>query len=258
MNIAKCDNEELVRLYQLGDKNALDELVLANTNLIHFIIKRYIPRSNRMGDRYIDPDDLLQEGYMGLMRAAEKYDFNKEHSCKFSTYAFQWINQKIHRYVIGGSDKDKANKEIIKVCTSLNKLVSEDDNRSSELIDFLDDSKAIEELSAVDDRMYYEVVRKEIDKAMEDNITLSEREILKLYYGFYGNEESMDNISYMLDMDLKKASNSKQRAINKLRTSKWGRAKYNEEYKEKVMSQSMKRTDQIIDMIDYANNYLYR
>ncbi len=69
---------------------ARDALVMHNLRLVHSIAGRYRGR----GVGYLD---LVQEGTLGLIRAAEKFEFAKGY--RFSTYCFNWITQAIRRYV---------------------------------------------------------------------------------------------------------------------------------------------------------------
>ena len=70
--------------------DARDALVMHNLRLVHSIAGRNRGR----GVAYLD---LVQEGTLGLIRAAEKFEFAKGY--RFSTYCFNWITQSIRRYV---------------------------------------------------------------------------------------------------------------------------------------------------------------
>lgn len=71
-----------------GDREALRTLVEANLRLVMFIARDY-------HDRGCDLEDLVQEGNLGLVRAAEKFDYHR--GCRFSTYATYWIRSSIQR-----------------------------------------------------------------------------------------------------------------------------------------------------------------
>jgi len=80
----------LARLIQQGDQNALHQLIRANLRLVVKIARPY-------GAPDVSFMDLIQEGNMGLMHAAEKYDPEKK--LRFCTYAGWWIRQFIVRYL---------------------------------------------------------------------------------------------------------------------------------------------------------------
>ena len=82
------EEQELSEKIKLGDKSAVQELVYHNLRLVVSIAKKY--KNNHMTLL-----DIIQEGNIGLMKAAEKYDSSK--GFRFSTYATWWIRQAINR-----------------------------------------------------------------------------------------------------------------------------------------------------------------
>jgi RNA polymerase primary sigma factor len=75
---------------QEGDEAAWEELVRCNLRLVIFIARRYVGQG-------IEFLDLVQEGNLGLMRAARRFDAT--FGTKFSTYATWWIKQSISRAI---------------------------------------------------------------------------------------------------------------------------------------------------------------
>ena len=96
--ISAKDERALGRLIKEGNEEestrAKKALVQANLRLVISIAKKYIGQ----GVLFLD---LVQEGSMGLIRAAEKFDYTK--ACKFSTYATWWVKQTIIRSISNNS-----------------------------------------------------------------------------------------------------------------------------------------------------------
>ncbi|EKD27467.1 MAG: RNA polymerase sigma factor [uncultured bacterium] len=82
------DEIKLAKKIQKGDKKAKAEMIRSNLRLVVSIARKYC----NLGLSFLD---LIEEGNMGLMKAAEKFDLSFE--CKFSTYAAWWIKQRIMR-----------------------------------------------------------------------------------------------------------------------------------------------------------------
>ena len=85
-----AEQVELAKRVTLGDDEAKQQMVAANLRLVLHWARRY-------QDRGVELVDLVQEGSFGLLRAVEKFDWEK--GFKFSTYATWWIRQALQRAV---------------------------------------------------------------------------------------------------------------------------------------------------------------
>ncbi|RPI94666.1 MAG: RNA polymerase sigma factor RpoD/SigA [Spirochaetales bacterium] len=194
-----------------GDELARERLVNANLRLVVKIAKNYTSMEPSLVD-------LVQEGNIGLMRAAEKFDYKM--GCRFSTYASYWIKHYITRYIAKRSRairipirKGELFKKIRRAQESLTNdlgkepstreiadLLGVDENTVVDIIEVFQPTVALEHPLNDDEFNLYEVVsdekyqspdqavsrkelRQELDEAMS-TIMENEKKVLRMRFGF--------------------------------------------------------------------------
>lgn len=232
-------NEELVQLYQNGDKQALNSIIENNIGIVHKLANSfYVTRINS-----VDKDDLVQEGFLGLITATKKYDINNPKKANFITYAIFWISSKIRRFIYNRDTNDEI---------SIDAPIKE--NKNIELSETIRDKENCYE--NIEDKLYYKQLRKELNETMNTYNTLMEREILKLKYG-WDNDVCMTllQIGDIFNISQRNINSIKDKALRHIRNSPWGHKKAKEYYITRF-SDCDYNINKKIQAIDFERKYL--
>jgi RNA polymerase sigma factor (sigma-70 family) len=243
-------NEELVLLYQQGDKQALENLIKVNDGIVKKLANKFYG-INKM----VEFDDLVQVGIIGLINAASKYDNNLENKASFITYAFQYIKREIYSCVNGKSEKEISNNKLYNSCISLDVPIQVDDD-----IQLKDTIESVDyDFENVEEQIYIKQLREDLEDAMLNNNTLKEREILQLCYGWDNKKRfTYNEVAEIFNINRNSVTQIEFNALKKLRNSDWGKQKVKEyigSKLESIVESSKYDQDKAISAIDIMNKY---
>ncbi|HTI64377.1 MAG TPA: RNA polymerase sigma factor RpoD/SigA [Gemmatimonadaceae bacterium] len=199
-----------------GDVEALDRLVTSNLRFVVSVAKKY-------HNERLSLSDLIDEGNLGLMRAAERFD--ERRNTRFISYAVWWIRQSILQAIADQShlirvplgrastlrrvDSDPAQRA--RGCLSLDAPLGTDDD--ARLLDYLPD-----ELSPAPDAEITAALRQDVVRDALTRLKGREAMVIKLYFGFDGNEPlTLEQIGEQLGVTRERVRQIKERGLFRLR-----------------------------------------
>lgn len=236
---------ELAQKIKKGDRRALERLTRANLRFVVSVAKQY-------QNQGLSLPDLINEGNVGLIKAAEKFDETR--GFKFISYAVWWIRQSILQAIAEQSRivRLPLNQvgSVNKINRELNKFEQEHERRPSvdEIADRIDlPEEKIEEAMKVNNRhvsmdapfvdgednslldvladndmpmadkaLVQESLRKEIDRAIE---LLNDREqkVVRAFFGIGSPEMTLEEIGEKYNLTRERVRQIKEKAIRRLR-----------------------------------------
>ena len=240
------EEQELSRRVAKGDEQAKNILAESNLRLVVSIAKRYVGR----GLLFLD---LIQEGNIGLMKAVEKFDYDKGY--KFSTYATWWIRQAITRAL---ADQARTIRVPVHMVETINKMarierqmtlelnreptdaelakkmglsvdkiveirkISQDpvsletpigEEDDSHLGDFLADERTM----SPEEFATYEILKDELREVL-DTLTVREKEVLELRFGLFdGSSHTLEEVGKQFKVTRERIRQIEAKALRKLR-----------------------------------------
>ncbi|WP_196602650.1 RNA polymerase sigma factor RpoD/SigA [Pectinatus frisingensis] len=248
----KLSNLSLIKLIQDGNQQAKQDLCIANRKLVD----KYAAYYNKSFGNKLDFEDLEQVGMLGMLKAAEKFDFRE--GTEFSTYAVWWIKQAISReiYDDGFMIRIPVHKmeQILKVCKENGKLAIEDNykTRIQKIADNLETTTddvenclilkklylnsisldvpvgededtilsnllPIENEKSVEDIVSFEFLREQLDKII---MTLKPREqqVIRLRFGFDdGRIHTLEEIGLRFNVTRERIRQIEVKSLKKLK-----------------------------------------
>lgn len=246
--ISPSEEVELAQRIKQGDQKALDKLTRANLRFVVSVAKQY-------QNQGLSLPDLIDEGNLGLIRAAQKFDETR--GFKFISYAVWWIRQSILQALAEQSrivrlplnqvgSLNKITKEMARFeqenerCPSTEELAERLDMAVDKVSDTIqvsgrhisvdapfvegEDNSLLDVLTnddspLADSDLNKESLSKEVDRALRQ-LYDREREILKMFFGIGCQEMTLEEIGAKFDLTRERVRQIKEKAIRRLKGQK--------------------------------------
>jgi RNA polymerase sporulation-specific sigma factor len=188
---------ELIRRIRANEEEAREDLVTKYVPMVKYIIRNYY-------SSFLDYEDLLQEGLIGLLNAIEEYK-PEEYDVKFSTFAYICIIRRIYN-VIKHTSGNKH--RLLNEATSLQTPVGLDEKRM--IIDFVEDrTHQVDPEEILEERLINDI----IGQVLKNHLSLLEYAVItRLLQGYTASE-----IEEEMGIGLKVIDNARTRVKTKLR-----------------------------------------
>ncbi len=181
-----------------GDPKAREELIERNMRLVAHIVRKYAATVTSW-----EPDDLISVGAIGLIKGIDTYDMEKK--AKLSTYLARCIENEI--LMLLRADKKK------KQDVSLQEPIGQD--KEGNTISW--DDVLVYEDESVTEQVDLAMNKKELLAAMQQELTLRERDVLERRYGLKGNkEETQRQVAKSMGISRSYVSRIEKKALEKL------------------------------------------
>jgi RNA polymerase primary sigma factor len=220
-NLTPAEEAEVAVRIRQSDQKALEELVKANLRFVVSVARNY-------QNQGLPLSDLINEGNLGLIRAAKRFDEKK--NFKFISYAVWWIRQAILQALAEQSRIIKLPLNRVGTIHKIGKMQGKLEQQYrrmpnvEEIAQELKDSKLLDVFidnnqEQPDDQVIERSLRVEIDKTL-DTLTERERKVIQMYFGI-GDEtaHTLEEIGQRFSLTRERARQKKEKAIGRLKRS---------------------------------------